>query len=252
MGQLARGTVKLYRHFPSCAWIFLFSTLTLKFRSPQELTENLAWNWGILHRVLTKAYTHNLSTLLTLWVCVKTDKSSLSLLNCFYYIHMLVSSGTASCLSNQQLASSLPLLSSWERGGQKSSILVPSAQGIACLSWQFSKLISHCQFLMPRTLTLLPHILISTLGSSVFTPPYQDEKSFTSPELPISRRIQVLKQGPLLRGKKDNEWETKWKTTKPKPHRWRQTLRSPRNKSCSLKDRGSSLRLASIPHPCGR
>lgn len=42
IGQLARGTGKLYKTFPSCTRMFLSSTtVTLKFKSPQELTDHL-------------------------------------------------------------------------------------------------------------------------------------------------------------------------------------------------------------------
>lgn len=46
----------------------LQNTVTLKFKSPQELAVNLTWNRGISHYLLTKAYTQPLFTPFTLCV----------------------------------------------------------------------------------------------------------------------------------------------------------------------------------------
>lgn len=69
-GTVSKGNSETLQEFSLlCMNISLQHTSTLKFKSPQELTANLTWNWGISHYLLTKAYTQPLYTPFTLSMC---------------------------------------------------------------------------------------------------------------------------------------------------------------------------------------
>lgn len=110
IGQLARGMGKLYKTFHSCARIFLSSTIvTLKFKSPQEFTANLTWNWGVSHYLLTKAYTQPLYNPFTLSMCQNASEPV------FTSLILQCTHGVSLGLLELQAAFSLHLPSSWER-----------------------------------------------------------------------------------------------------------------------------------------
>lgn len=111
IGQLAMGTGKLYKISPSCAWIFLFSTLWLWNSRVLKSLQQISPETEEFHTTCLQRPTHNLSTLLSLWVCVKTNQSSLPLPPCFCNIPMEYHWG----LLELQAAPSLHLLSSRER-----------------------------------------------------------------------------------------------------------------------------------------
>lgn len=90
--------------------ISLQHTVTLKFKSPQELTANLTWNWGISHYLLTKVYTQLLYTPFTLSVCQNGSEQPV-----FTSLLLQCTHGASLGLLELHAAPSFHLLWSWER-----------------------------------------------------------------------------------------------------------------------------------------
>lgn len=101
-GAVSKGNSETLQEFSLlCMNISPQHTLTLKFKSSQELTTNLTCNWGISHCLLTKAYIQPLYTPFILSVCqnVLEQPVSPSLLLLIQHTHA-VSLGTAGCLDS--------------------------------------------------------------------------------------------------------------------------------------------------------
>lgn len=135
IGQLARGTGKLHKTSPSCAWIFLFSALWFWNSRVLKSLQQISPATEEFHTTCLQRPTHNLSTLHSLWVCVTTDQSSLSWPHCCSKVHT-------------GYPWELLLLHFTFCHREKGWFLVLSALGTtAHLSWHFSKLRSHWQSL---------------------------------------------------------------------------------------------------------
>ena len=103
---------------------------TLKFKSPQELTANLTWNWGISHYLLTKAYTQPLYAPFTLSGCPNGPQQPVSP-SLFLQPTHAASSRAAGCLSSRSCRQLLHFIFCHreKRGGQSSSVLSPQCTG---------------------------------------------------------------------------------------------------------------------------
>lgn len=78
MGQFARERVKLYRNFPSCVWIFLFSTLWLWNSRVLKSLQQISPETEEFHTTCLQRPTHNLYTPFTPRACQNWSEQPVS------------------------------------------------------------------------------------------------------------------------------------------------------------------------------